>query len=185
MDKTLVPNVSIVRRFHCIPSPSLCPSISNVREHSHHYLFALPHHTPQHTDIPYSTSTPTTSCLLPSHSLKRRKTLFALPTSHIHRHRTYREYTTHTYHYYSTPTHTESYDFLPPSEPLFEKTTNFTECLDILLESGDGYEYTETFSVLLTATSDYKINASQNTTQITILDSDSECLVHVDYLQGV
>ena len=134
----------------------------------------------QHTDIPYSTPTHRESLwLLPS---QRLQTLFALPTSHIH---TYREYTAHTYHYYSTPTHTESYDFLPPSEPLFEKTTNFTECLDILLESGDGYEYTETFSVLLTATSDYKINASQNTTQITILDSDSECLVHVDYLQGV
>ena len=35
--------------------------------------------------------------------------------------------------------------------------------------------------MLLTATSDYKINASQNTTQITILDSDSEWSVYVSY----
>ena len=106
-----------------------------MSENTHTIIFLhFQHHTPQHTDIPYSTST-----------------------------------------------HTESYDFLPPSEPFFEKTTDFTECLDILLASGDGYEYTETFSVLLTATSDYKINASQNTTQITILDSDSEWSVYVSY----
>ena len=35
--------------------------------------------------------------------------------------------------------------------------------------------------MLLTATSDYKINASQNMTQITILDSDSEWSVYVSY----
>ena len=108
----------------CQPSFSLCPCISIVREHPHHYLFALPtshtqhrthntrtyhtlhpltenpydffrakdyrlflhfrHHTYTHAENTQHTHTiitlhpltqnPTTSCLLPSHYLKRQQT---------------------------------------------------------------------------------------------------------------
>ena len=159
--------------------------LSLMSENTHTIIFLhFQHHTPQHTDIPYSTSIHTESYdFLPPSEPFFEKTTDSFCTSDIAHIYTHTENTqnTHTIITPLSPTHTESYDFLPPSEPLFEKTKDFTECLDILLASGDGYEYTETFSVLLTATSDYKINASQNTTQITILDSDSEWSVYVSY----
>ena len=53
---------------------------------------------------------------------------------------------------------------------------NSTQCVQVPLIAGDGYERTETFSLLLTTTTSDGANVYivRNVTEITILDSDSE-----------
>ena len=54
--------------------------------------------------------------------------------------------------------------------------TNTINCTEVNLATGDGYEYSESFSLLLTATSDFIVDVVQNMTEVTILNSDGELI---------
>ena len=67
-------------------------------------------------------------------------------------------------------------DMEPPFPATLTLIPDSTQCVEVLLVAGDGYERTETFSLLLTTTTSDGANVDivRNVTEITILDSDSE-----------
>ena len=66
---------------------------------------------------------------------------------------------------------TEGVDFQPPVPLVL--SANSTRCAEITLTTGDGYELTESLSLLLT-TANASVDITRNMTEITILDTESE-----------
>ena len=80
----------------------------------------------------------------------------------------------HFFHLTHAHTLTDPDDFYSLFPEYLEIVTNTTDCTEVNLATGDGYEYSESFSLLLTATSDFIVDVVQNMTEVTILNSDSE-----------
>ena len=62
----------------------------------------------------------------------------------------------------------------PPLPATLTLIPDSTQCVQVPLIAGDGYEHTEMFSLLLTTTDGANVDIVRNVTEITILDSDSE-----------